>query len=215
MYISSVFSKKYIGNTTMKKINIILLCTFVLLANIFAASNKAVLKKPGSAFAPIEKIGMANNEDAHSMSFSIGCLTNSGDLSEFDTATSLDFLIKCKNSCTILGKELDLGYGLSISPVNSDEDATSDLSLASFSLHVFPKLNLPVSFDFAGGLGVSPNENDAIGMFGILSMNMFYKLPFCENVSLGLQYKNIMEPVDVEISFSRLNNVGFALRIDG
>ena len=53
----------------------------------------------------------------------------------------------------ILGKELDLGYGLSMSPVNSDEEGTSDLSLASLSLHIFPKLNLPVSFDFGGGLG--------------------------------------------------------------
>ena len=92
-----------------------MLCTFVLLSGAFASPNKAVLKKPGSTFAPIEKIGMAKNENAQPMSFSIGCLTNSGDLSEFDTVTSLDFLIKCKNSCTVLGKELDLGYGLNIS----------------------------------------------------------------------------------------------------
>ena len=196
----------------MSKINIILVW-IVSLSFVFSAG----LKKPAASFDPVERMAKVEsvNDNDQSLSLSIGCLTNSGELSDFDSAMAFDFLVRCGKSCSVLGQQLDLGFGVSLSPVNSDEDGISDLSLASMSLHVFPKLSLPISLDFGGGIGVSPNDDDLVGTFAVISMNMFYRLPFCENISLGLQYKNIIEPMDGEITFSRLSNIGLGLKIDG
>ena len=69
--------------------------------------------------------------------------------------------------------------------------------------------------NFGAGIGTAPGPNDGMGAYGFISMDLFYELPFCNNMSLGFQYKNIVEPVDGEVSFSRLSNMGLALRIDG
>lgn len=197
----------------MKKISLICIVLFGFFSSsLFADSAKWGLKKP-STHVPLEFNREVNNVD-QALSVSVGFLTNSGDLSAYESGMSIDFLLKCKKSCTIMGQNLDLGVGASFMPMCSDSDA-APLSLASMALHVMPQLNLPVSFNFGTGIGHAPGPNDGMGSYGFISMDLFYKLPFCNNMSLGLQYKNIIEPVDGEVTFSRLSNMGLALRIDG
>ena len=61
----------------------------------------------------------------------------------------------------------------------------------------------------------SAGETRLLGYYGFISFDMFYRLPFCENFSLGLQYKNIVDTQDGELQFSKVSNLGLALRIDG
>ena len=179
----------------MKKMNIILLSLVVLSSAIF---------------------GNSSNETDQKLSVSVGCLTTSGDLSEYnESAMSIDFLINCNKSCSVFGKELNLGLGIGLMPLSYDEEEDSNgdvlqkLSFNSIALHAMPNFNLPVSFGFAAGLSQSI-ENDEYpkqGVTGFVSMDIFYKLPFCENVSLGFQYRQFV-PTD-------LGTYGLALKIDG
>ena len=66
----------------------------------------------------------------------------------------------------------------------NDDESVRRLSLGSVGLHVMPKLNLPVDFNFAGGIANAPGEI-GVGMTGFISMDIFYKLPFCENMFVG------------------------------
>ena len=46
-------------------------------------------------------------------------------------------------------------------------------------------------------------------------MDFFYKLPMCSNMSLGVQYKQYVDPEDGELNFSKLSSLGLGLKIDG
>ena len=54
-----------------------------------------------------------------------------------------------------------------------------------------------------------------VGMIAFLAMDFYYKLPMCENMSLGFQYKQYVDPEDGELNFSKLGTMGLALRVDG
>ena len=193
----------------MKKMNIILLSLVVLSSAIFGnSSNEA-----GQKLSVIEGAGQK-------LSVSVGCLTTSGDISDrYESAMSIDFLINCNKSCSVFGKELNLGLGIGFMPTFNDEDDSSiqALNLGSVGLHVMPNFNLPVSFDFAAGLSKAPGNmtDPKVGMMGFISMDLFYKLPMCKNISLGFQYKQFVDPEDGELNFSKLGAYGLALKIDG
>ena len=85
--------------------------------------------------------------------------------------------------------------------------------MGSIGLLLKPNLNLPIDLNFGAGLGYG--ETRLLGYYGFISFDIFYRLPFCKNFSLGLQYKNVIDTDDGEFQFSKVSNLGLALRIDG
>tara|TARA_Y100000768_G_scaffold386701_1_gene375760 strand:+ start:2362 stop:2952 length:591 start_codon:yes stop_codon:yes gene_type:complete len=196
----------------MKKINIFFLCGFLLFPNLLEASSKWGLKKPSTHIGDVKPY-QTNNLD-NKVSLALGLLNNTGDMGEYESGFSADVLVACDNSYSFFGTDIGTGFSLNISGLKSDNDLAVDyLSMGSIGLILEPKLSLPIDFSFGTGLGYG--ETQLIGYFGFISFDMFYRLPFCKNFSLGLQYKNIIDTEDGEIQFSKVSNLGISLRIDG
>ena len=197
----------------MKKINIFLLCGFLLLPNFLEASNKWGLKKPSTHIAKDLKVNQVASLD-QKVSVALSCLTNSGDMEGYDSGFSADVLINCNKTCSVFGQNIGMGVGLNISGLNPNEGVDGGaVSMGSAGLFLSPQLSLPLDFSFGAGLGYG--DPQVLSSFGFISFDVFYKLPFCDNLSVGLQYKNIADPADGEVGFSKISNMGIALKIDG
>ena len=198
----------------MKKNSIVLCLMIILSSALFSSSGKWGLKKP-SVHTPLERSFTVKESD-YNLSLALGSFSSSGDLStSYESGGSIDFLIDCKKSCSIMGKDLSLGLGLSFVSMCSDQEDVPGLGLFTAGMRVMPKLNLPVDLDLGIGLGTAPGEANNVDNFGYVSFDVFYPLPFCKGVSAGIQFKNIIENVDGEVSTNRLSNLGFALKIEG
>ena len=136
-----------------------------------------------------------------------------------DIEKAADVLIDCNKSCSVFGQNIGIGVGLNISGLNPNEGVEGNaLSMGSAGLFLSPQLSLPLDFSFGAGLGYGEAPaalDEVLGYFGFISFDVFYKLPFCDNLSVGLQYKNVVDPMDGELEFSKISNMGIALKIDG
>lgn len=196
----------------MKKINIFFLCGFLLLPNLLEASSKWGLKKPSTHIGDVKPY--QTNNLGHKTSLSLGLLNNTGDMDEYESGFSADLLVACDKSYSLFGTDIGTGFSLNISGLKSNDELDVDyLSMGSIGLLLKPDLSLPVDLNFGAGLGYG--ETRLLGYYGFISFDIFYRLPFCENFSLGLQYKNIVDTEDGEFQFSKVSNLGFALRVDG
>ena len=198
----------------MKKINIILLCSLLLMSILSADSADWGLKKP-SPHIGLDREIVSSDSNGQKIAISISSLTSSGDLSsDYQSGMSVDFLINCNKSCSLLGKELNLGLGFGITPMCNDDSDVDKLNLGSLGLHVMPSFSFPVDMNFGAGLAKAPGQM-GVGMMGYISMDFFYKLPKCDNMSLGIQYKQYVDPEDGELNFSKLGTLGLGFRVDG
>ena len=187
----------------------------MLSSSLIAESVKWGLKKPSTHIASDLMKPVSKELNNQKISFALSSLTNGGDLSsDYQSGTSIDFLINCNKSCSLLGRELALGFGIGFTPMCNDESDVAKLSMGSIRMHIMPKMNLPIALSFGAGLSHAPGQM-GVGMMGILSMDFFYKLPMCSNMSLGVQYKQYVDPEDGELNFSKLSSLGLGLKIDG
>ena len=199
----------------MKKINVILLSFLVLSTScLFADSFKKGVSKHFPSTAKIEQI-VSTNDSGQKLSIAISSLSANGDLSsDYQSGMSIDFLVNCNKSCSLLGKELNLGLAFGFAPMCNDEDNVSTLAMGSVALHVMPNFNFPIDMNFGAGLSKAPGQM-GVGMMGFISMDFFYNLSKCENISLGVQYKHYIDPEGSELNFSKLGTFGIGLKIDG
>ncbi len=198
----------------MRKINIFITLALVASSIVFAGSEKWGLKKP-SPHMGIEKTLRDIADSGQSLSISFSSLSTSGDLSsDYESGSSIDFMINCNKTCSILNKDFNVGLAFGVSPMSSEESDVNKLTMGSIGMYLNPNLNLPVDFSFGAGVAEGPGDF-GVGKMGYISMNLFYSIPKCENWSFGLQYKQYMNPEDGEINFSKLGTLGLGFKIDG
>ena len=193
----------------MNKINIML----VFVAS-FSIAFSAGLKKPAASFDSIERSAIVKNvnDNGQSLSVLMSCLSTNGDLSsDYHSGMSVDFRVSSVCKLPLIG--MDLGFGFGFVTTENESDAP-ELSMGLMALHFTPNLNLPVDFNLNTGLSDAPGGM-GVGMMGFFGMDLFYKLPVCDGISLGFQYKQFVDPEDGELNFSKLGTMGIGLKIDG
>ena len=126
----------------MKKISFGLILT-ILVSSLFGAQWG--LKKPSTHVPSDFSVVKPENELGQKLSVSFSSLTNNGDLSsDYQSGMSVDFLVNCNKSCSLLGQKLNLGLGIGIASMCDDDPEVELLTLGSLGLHIMPEIKMPV-----------------------------------------------------------------------